>query len=122
MAANVKKDRIDVIDESGSEDSTNKGKLGNTMTKEIGVFAKAASVYFETYHDLHKGAEDKKKHSAFTELVGNSTKAHKAAWKYMLENSPVHKENERLFRKYVSETGFDKVYDWLDDADESDEK
>lgn len=120
MAANVKKETIDVIDESGSEDSTSKGKgkFGNTMTKEIGVFAKAASVYFETYHDLHKGAEDKKKHSAVSELVGNSTKAHKAAWKYMLENSPVHKENERLFRKYVSETGFDKVYDWLDASDD----
>lgn len=118
MAANVKKETIEVIDESGSEDSSRKGKLGEKVTQEVGVFAKAASLYFETYHDLHKDSEDKKKHSSLSDLVTNSTKAHKAAWKYMLENSPVHKENERLFRKYVSDSGFDKVYDWLEDNDD----
>lgn len=121
MAADAKKETVEVIDETSSEDTdSKKGKLGSTVTKEATVFAKAASIYFDTYQTLHKESEDKKKNNAMKNLVANTTKAHKAAWKHVLQNSPIHKENERVMRKFVTDSGFDKVYTWLDDKDEDD--
>lgn len=117
MAAETKKETVEVIDETDEKDSE-KGKIGESVTKEAKVFAKAASIYFDTFQNLHKESEDDKKNGSLTDLVANTTKAHKAAWKYVLDNSPIHKENERLFRKYVSEKGFDKVHEWLEDTDE----
>ncbi len=121
--AESKDETVEVIDESEDDDrDSSKNKIGGTITGEMSVMAKAASVYFDTYSSLHEASEGEKKHNSLVDFFNNTQKAHKAAWKYIVENSDVHKENERLAKKFLPESAIENLHNWLDDSDDSDDK
>lgn len=108
----------EVIDESSNDShDSSKEKVYEGISNEIQVLSKAAAIYFEKYNQLHQESETKKKYGAMSDLMTNSVKAHKAAFKYVIEHSDVHKEHERVAKKVLPNSAFDNLRDWLDDVE-----
>lgn len=119
MGAKSTTARVETLDDTASEKKSKSvhDKVGGTVTSEIAVFAKAASIYFDKYHELHHASEAEKKHNSLADFFTNTQKAHKAAWKHVLENSEVHQEHKRQAKRVLPDSHFDDLHKWLDDKD-----
>jgi len=108
---------VEVVDESKTGNDSPSEKIQRRMSAELSVLSKAASIYFGKYSDLLKKSEAKENGGLLLDLFSNSQKAHKAAWKYIVENSEVHKDNEERAEKYLSSSSIQSLHKWLADID-----
>jgi hypothetical protein len=111
--------RVDVIDESDDDDSWDASveEFYEKVSDELDVLSHAASIYYTEYNKLHKASERKKKNRSILDFLQNSHKANKAAWRYIVQNSEVHKENEKRAKKFLPESSVEALHDWLADDD-----
>jgi len=114
----VKKDVVvEVIDET--EDNHSSGdKVYRRTNDEFGVLIKAAEIYFSKLHDLHQASESKRRYGSATDCMTNLNRAHRAAWKHIVDNSETHKDNEKIAKKYLPDSTIDDFHRWLDDSDD----
>jgi hypothetical protein len=110
-------DVIEVIDETENRRYKG-GKLDRSAASEFGTLTKAAAIYFEKLHDLHEASASKRRGGSATEFLSNLDKANRAAWKYVVDNSNAHKENEKLATRFLPDSAIDDLHDWLDDSDD----
>jgi hypothetical protein len=110
---------IEVLDESRDEErNSSTRKVYKRTSNELGVFVKAAAIYFQKLGDLMDASNSKRQYGALEDFLPNTSRAHKAALKYISEHSEAQKENERVAKKYLPDSAIDDYHAWLDEADE----
>ncbi len=116
MAAPKKK--VERLDDTEEKDEVPGEKLAGAITHELGVFAKAASLYFDRFHELHTASGAKKSEKALTDLLSNAHKANKVAVKHVMENSDVHKEVKKQAKAVLPNSAVDDLHKWVNESDD----
>lgn len=121
MATTKKKvELLDDAEETKSEkdDEMPGEKMASNLTHEIGVFAKAAALYFDKLSEINTKSVDKKPEKAFKEMMSTAQKASKVAMKHVTENSEAHKEAKRQAKKMMPGSAVEDMNKWMDEDEE----
>lgn len=112
------KKKVERLDDNDEKEEVPGEKLAGAISHELGVFAKAASLYFDKLHELHTASGAKKGEKALTDLMANAQKANKAAMKHVIENSDVHKEVTKQAKNVVPGSSVDDLHKWVNEEDD----
>ena len=112
------KKKVERLDDNDEKTEVPGEKLAGAISHELAVFAKAASLYFDKFHELHSASGAKKSDKALTDLLTNAQKANKAAMKHVIENSEVHKEATKQAKNVVPGSAVDDLHKWVNEEDE----